>query len=129
MLVFHQGTAVLLHLLTAKAEIGAGVFGRVPFPYRYRTAPVAPFGVPAVLSAAFWGGVWGIALVCLLRAFRPPDLLFGVVFGALVLTLAAFTLVATFKGQPQFVGGNKTILLFRPSAARPRPSRRHGPSI
>ena len=106
-LVFHQGTAVLLHLLTTKAGIGADVFGRVPFPYR--TAPVPPFGVPAVISAAFWGGVWGVVLAFLLRAFRPPDLLFGAVFGALALTLVAFTLVATLKGQPQFAGGNKQV--------------------
>ncbi len=66
-LVFHQGTAVLLHLLTTKAHVAAGVFGRVPFPYR--TAPVPPFGVPAAASAAFWGGVWGILLVVLPRAF------------------------------------------------------------
>ncbi len=91
-LVFHQGTAVLLHLLTTKAHVAAGVFGRVPFPYR--AAPVPPFGVPAVASAAFWGGVWGVLLAVLLRALRPPDLLFGFVFGALALALVAFTLVA-----------------------------------
>ena len=106
-LIFHQGTAVLLHLLTTKAQVATNVFGRVPFPYR--TAPVPPFGVPAVISAAFWGGVWGIVLAFLLRAFRPPDLLFGAVFGALALTLVAFTLVATLKGQPQFAGGNKQV--------------------
>ena len=106
-LVFHQGTAVLLHLLTTKAGIGAGLFGRVPFPYR--TVPVPPFGVPAVLSAAFWGGAWGIVLAALLRAFRPPDLLFGFVFGALALTLVGFTLVASLKGLPTFAGGNKQV--------------------
>jgi hypothetical protein len=106
-LVFHQGTAVLLHLLTTKAGLATGVFGRVPFPYR--TAPLAPFGVPAVLSAAFWGGAWGVVLAFLLRAFRPPDLLFGAVFGALALTLVAFTLVANLKGSPPFAGGNKQV--------------------
>ncbi len=106
-LVFHQGTAVLLHLLTAKAGIATGVFGRVPFPYNM--APVPPFGVPAVLSSAFWGGVWGAALAALLRGLRLPDLLFGFVFGALVATLVGFTLVASLKGLPQFAGYNKQI--------------------
>lgn len=106
-LVFHQGTAVLLHLLTAKAGIAVGVFGRVPFPYSM--APVPPFGVPAVLSAAFWGGVWGVALAALLRGLRLPDLLFGFLFGALALTLVAFTLVASLKGLPPFAGGNRRI--------------------
>ena len=69
-LVFHQGAAWLLHMLTVKAQIGAGVFGRVPFPFNM--APVKPFGVPQVLSWAFWGGVWGVALAFLLRAMRLP---------------------------------------------------------
>src|SRR5207249_8311211 len=29
--------------------------------------PVPPIGVPAVMSLAFWGGVWGIAIWPLLR--------------------------------------------------------------
>jgi hypothetical protein len=106
-LVFHQGTAVLLHLLTTKAHVATGVFGRVPFPYN--TAPVRPFGVPAVLSLAFWGGVWGIALAVLLRGARLPDLLSGFLFGALVTTLVAFTVVASLKGLPTFAGGNKQV--------------------
>ena len=106
-LVFHQGAAWLLHMLTVKAQVGAGVFGRVPFPFNM--APVKPLGVPQVLSWAFWGGVWGIALAFLLRATRLPDLLFGFVFGALVATLVGFTLVASLKGLPQFAGYNKQI--------------------
>jgi hypothetical protein len=106
-IVFHQGTAWLLHMMTVKAGIGAGVFGRVPFPFNM--APVRPFGVPTVLSQCFWGGVWGIVLAFLLRSLRPPDLLFGFVFGALALTLAAFTLVANLKGLPAFAGYNKQI--------------------
>jgi hypothetical protein len=106
-LLFHQGAAWLLHLLTVKAQVGAGVFGRVGFPWSM--APVKPFGVPQVISWAFWGGVWGIALAALLRAFRPPDLLFGFVFGALVATVVGFTLVASLKGLPSFAGGNRQI--------------------
>ena len=106
-LVFHQGTAVLLNLLTTKAGIATGVFGRVPFPYNM--TPVRPFGVPAVVSAAFWGGVWGVVLAALLRGLRLPDLLFGFVFGALVLTLVGFTVVASLKGLPLFAGGNRQV--------------------
>ena len=45
-LLFHQGALLALHL--------AGI---APSPWNI--APVPPFGVPAVVSAAFWGGVWG----------------------------------------------------------------------
>lgn len=106
-LVFHQGTAVLLHLLTVKAGVGAGLIGRVAFPYN--TAPVPPFGLPQVLSWAFWGGIWGALLAAMLRGLRLPDLLFGFLFGALVLTVVGFTAVATLKGQATFAGGNKQI--------------------
>ena len=108
-LVFHQGAAWLLQMLTVKAGIGAGVFGRVGFPWSM--APVKPSGVPQVLSGGFWGGVGGIALAALLRGLRVPDLLFGFVFGALVLTLVGFTLVAALKGLPQFAGGNRQVWL------------------
>ena len=106
-LVFHQGTAWLLHMLTVKAQIGVGVFGRVGPPFNM--VPVKPFGVPQVLSWAFWGGVWGIALAVLLRSLRLPDLLCGFVFGAFVATLVGFTLVASLKGLPLFAGYNKQV--------------------
>lgn len=88
-LLFHQTMAVLLY-----------AFGAIPaFPYSM--APRPPLGVPAVLSAAFWGGVWGIALVLLLRA-KPawPPLIVGAVFGALALTFVALSVVPALRGQP-----------------------------
>ena len=48
-------------------------------------------------------------LAVLLRSLRLPDLMFGFVFGALALTLVAFTVVAALKGLPSFAGGNKQI--------------------
>src|ERR1700682_2847897 len=53
-LVFHQGLILVLH-----------VFGAMPFtPYSLK--PTAPFGVPQVLSLAFFGGLWGIALILIM---------------------------------------------------------------
>jgi hypothetical protein len=49
-LTIHQGALWLLH----RAAIA-------PWP-AYALEPTAPFGVPRVLSAAFWGGVWWMAL-------------------------------------------------------------------
>lgn len=106
-LVFHQGTVWLLHMLTVQAQIGAGLLGRGSAPFNM--APVPPFGVPTVLSAAFWGGVWGVVLAALLRRRRLPDLLFGFVFGAIALPLVAFTVVAAVKGRPLFAGGNMQV--------------------
>ena len=99
-LVFHQGTAWLLHMLTVKAQIGAGVFGRVPFPFNM--APVRPFGVPQVVSWAFWGGVWGIVLgLILARARGPKFWVLATVIGAIAPTLVAILVVAPLKGMPR----------------------------
>ena len=59
--------------------------------FPYSTAPVPPFGVPQVLSWSFWGGVWGVGAGGAPARPRLPDLLFGFVFGALVLTVVGFT--------------------------------------
>ena len=106
-LVFHQGTAFLLHHLAPGVPELRFIFGQAPAPFRM--APVPPLGVPAVLSAAFWGGAWGVALALLLRSGRVPVLLLGFLFGAVVLTLVAFTLVAALKGLPPFAGGDRQI--------------------
>jgi hypothetical protein len=81
---------------------GAGV----PFA-PWSMAPVPPLGVPQSLSAAFWGGLWGVAYALL----RPRlDALLGwwiggLVFGALPL-LALWFIVLPLKGLP--LGGGFT---------------------
>jgi hypothetical protein len=55
-LVFHQG---LLWLLYA-----GGFSPRAP----WNMTPVPPLNAPAVISLAFWGGVWGIVLWALIGA-------------------------------------------------------------
>ena len=93
-LLFHQGTAALLHALELTA--------RAP----YSLAPTSPFGVPQVGSIAFWGGIWGVLLAASLgRLHGAPLVLAAVAFGAVLPTLAAWFLVAPLKGQPLAAGG------------------------
>ncbi|HLF96445.1 MAG TPA: hypothetical protein VI457_04820 [Methylococcaceae bacterium] len=89
-LVFHQLTLALLW--------GAGLAPFGPF----QTAPTQPFGVPAVLSLAFWGGVWGIAYALVDRRFFPQgnaywSTAFG--FGAILPSLVALLVVLPLKGK------------------------------
>jgi hypothetical protein len=92
-LVFHQLGFLLV------AELG---YGRSN-PYSMR--PVPPWGVPTIVSQAFWGGLWGI-----LGAFIVTRLP-GFLNGALGWTLFAVTLVLAvnwfvvlpIKGAP--IGG------------------------
>jgi hypothetical protein len=88
-LVFHQVALGLLHL--------AGITPGTP----WRVAPVPPFGVPAMLSAAFWGGLWGILFVLLVaRLGWGASLTAGLFFGAVAPTLVAWFVVLPLKGLP-----------------------------
>ncbi len=89
-LIFHQGMFTVLH--------ATGYTARAPFPLQ----PTKPFGVPAIWSYAFWGGVWGL-IFAVFERFFPRGAgywLWSVIFGALGPTLVAWFLVAALKGQP-----------------------------
>jgi hypothetical protein len=65
----------------------------------YSLAPTAPLGVPEFLSQTFWGGVWGIALVLLMRGVKAADRLWvAVLFGAILLPLVFVLVVLPLKG-------------------------------
>lgn len=68
-------------------------------------APVPPFGVPTVLSSAFWGGLWGaLGAVALARLPGPWSGALGwILFAAIVPILANWFVVLPLKGRP--VGG------------------------
>jgi hypothetical protein len=89
-LVFHQP---VLGLLNASGFVHADT---------YSINATKPFGVPQVLSLAFWGGVWGI-LFSLAQTRFPRGAGYWVasfVFGAILPTLVAWFIVAALKGQP-----------------------------
>lgn len=100
----------------------------------YAMTPTQPFGIPRVLSLAFWGGVWGIALVVFVSFFRQGIGSWGaaLLFGALAPSLINWFVVMPLKGEPMGGGwkpapiatalivnsvwGLGTVLLFRLSA-------------
>ncbi|NKE46130.1 hypothetical protein HB662_15190 [Roseomonas frigidaquae] len=109
-LVFHQGTLWVLYHQFALIKL----LPFVPDAFRpgspgFSIRPVPPWGVPQVLSMAFWGGLWGIVLAALIRWGRMPDLLTGFVLGAVVCTVVALTVVAQLRGAPMWAGGNTII--------------------
>ena len=86
--VFHQAALALLH------ATGIG-------PAAWNMVPVPPFGVPALLSAAFWGGLWGIVLA-LVKPRLPRGgaayWLAALAFGAVLPTLVVYLVVLPLKG-------------------------------
>ena len=82
----------------------AGISQAVP----YATKAVGPLGVPQFISAAFWGGLWGMVLHAVSRRW-PVDFGFVLkclVFGLIFPTAVAWFVVAPIKGLPM-AGGFK----------------------
>jgi hypothetical protein len=100
-LLFHQPA---LATLAAVGFVKAGV---------YSMRATQPFGVPAVLSLSYWGGVWGLPFVALERRFPKGAVywLCAFAFGALGPTLVAWFVVAPIKGLPLAGGWQLTRMI------------------
>jgi MFS family permease len=100
-LVFHQ--------LTLAALWGLGV---APFP-PYPMASTHPFGVPAVFSLSFWGGIWGILFALIHGIFPRRGAYWAVafLFGAILPSLVALLVVLPLKGRPMGGGWHPALLM------------------
>jgi hypothetical protein len=99
-LVFHQGVLALLYL--------AGAVPRAPYDLR----AVPPLGLPAVISLAFWGGVWGAAIWSLLKHVGgAPYWVWAVVIGAIGPSAVALFIVFPLKGMPVAGGWDPKLLV------------------
>lgn len=86
-LIFHQGLFAVFYL--------AGMVPSAPF----NLTPVPPLGVPAVLSLAFFGGLWGMVLWLLLGKLKGMVYWLGnVIVGAIGPTAVAMLVVFPMKG-------------------------------
>lgn len=87
---FHQPALWLLHQ--------AGMTPRTP----YTMTPVPPFGVPSVISLAFWGGVWGLILIPAIARIRSEGAYFAaaIAIGAIAPTLVAAFIIAPLRHKP-----------------------------
>jgi len=100
-LFFHQLAVALLW------AAGVAPFG--PFPLGL----TKPFGVPAVFSLAFWGGVWGVLFALIEGKFpgRSGYWVLAFLFGAILPSLVALLVVLPLKGRPIGSGWHSPLLL------------------
>lgn len=99
-LVFHQGVLSLFYL--------AGAFPRPP----YDLHAVPPLGMPAVISLAFWGGVWGAAIWPFLQnATGATYWIRAVVLGAIGPSAVALFIVFPLKGMPMAGGWDPKLIV------------------
>ncbi len=99
-LVFHQLTLWLLW--------GVGLTPLRPF----STVATKPFGLPAVLSLALWGGVWGILFSFVERRFPAQWKYWATAFvlGAVFPSAVALLVVLPLKGHPAGGGWQSSIV-------------------
>lgn len=100
-LIFHQLVLAVLW------GVGLAPFGP------YSMAPTQPFGIPAVLSLSFWGGVWGILFAWIEDRF-PISVAYWAVaflFGAIFPSLVALLVVLPLKGRPTGGGWHLPLLV------------------
>ena len=99
-LVFHQSVLWLLY--------AGGFSPRAP----WNMTPVPPLHAPAVISLAFWGGLWGIVLWALIGASSGSAYwIKAVVIGALGPSLVAWFVVMTIKGLGAAGGWDPKIIV------------------
>jgi hypothetical protein len=99
-LVFHQGLLWLLY--------SGGLSPRAP----WNMTPVPPLHAPAVVSLAFWGGVWGVVLWALICT-SPGGAYWAkaLVIGALGPSLIAWFVVMPLKGMGPAGGWDPKIIV------------------
>jgi hypothetical protein len=88
-MAFHQGLLAVSHSLGISPKAA------------YDMTPAPPLGIPSVISLAFRGGLWGIALWILIRHQSGYAFLgWAIVLGAVLPSIVALFVVFPPKGQP-----------------------------
>lgn len=94
-LLFHQGVIALF-----------GMFQELPFK-SYSMSPTKPFGVPSLISLAFFAGLWGVVIWAMIRnKTRKWQVIGAISLGAVLPTVVAFTIVLPLKGiefKPNYI--------------------------
>ena len=99
-LVFHQGLLTLFYL--------AAIVPRAPYDLR----AVPPLAIPAVISLAFWGGAWGVAIWPLLKNVDGPAYwVRALLISAIASGSVTLFIVSPLKGMPMAGGWNPKVIV------------------
>lgn len=99
-LVFHQGVLALMHAANPSV------------PAAFNMATTQPLGIPAVISLAFWGGLWGILLWFLIRdSSGAMYWVKAIAIGAVAPSLVAWFVAMPLKGMGIAGGWDPKIII------------------
>jgi hypothetical protein len=99
-LTFHQGTHAALYAF--------GLWPKPPYPM----APTKPLKIPAVISLALWGGLWGVLTWLVIRGQTGADYwIAATVFGAILPSIVALFIVFPLKAMPVAGGGSMRVIV------------------
>ena len=99
-LLFHQGLFTLFYL--------AALVPRAP----YDLKAVPPLAIPAVVSLAFWGGAWGVAIWPFLKGVNGPAYwVRAPVISAIASGSVALFIVAPLKDMPMAGGWSPKVIV------------------
>jgi len=100
-LIFHQAALTVMW--------AAGLAPFAPFSMKV----THPFMVPAVISLALWGGIWGVLFAFIERAFPRGGgyWIASILFGGIFPSAFALMLVLPLKGLPMGGGWQPGLLL------------------
>jgi hypothetical protein len=102
-IIFHQGVWAMF-----------AAAGKTPAP-AWSMVRSGPFSVPALVNAAFWGGLWGIVMAQVVLPAMQGAMgywLTCIGLGALLTSLVALLVVFPLKGRPFAAGWNPAIWTF-----------------
>lgn len=89
-------STLTFHQIALTVFWSLGLVGFAP----YSLDATQPFGIPAVLSLAFWGGIWGIFYRLAANQFPSIKAYWLILMATLLPTIAFIAVVAPIKGIP-----------------------------
>lgn len=99
-LLFHQGLLSALHKVNPEA------------PAPYNLTSTEPFGIPAVISLAFWGGVWGVAIWQFMKnSAGAAYWMRAILLGAIGPSALALFVVMPLKDMGVAMGWNPQVIV------------------
>lgn len=99
--LFHQIAMGLLYVL--------GIIAFAP----YDMTATQPLGIPVILSASFWGGVWGVVFAFTILRLRGASYwIWNIIAGAVLLSVVAAFIVSPLKQMGIMWGWSVAIMVF-----------------